>query len=260
MIRYIRVLGAALGGLVGLALARPANGGIVRRIGLRRRAARRAGSSPGSSSASRSCRTSRSCPATWLIRARRGALDRRVRDRGHRPAPRPADGPAARLPAVATSPEPWGQSLPLGVSIFLGLGMLGLTVAKRTDLLDRRRGGRPLPPAGPGDGRARRDAASRTSSSTPARSSTAGSPRSSSPGFIYGTLVVPRFVLDELQHIADSSDTLRRNRGRRGLEILDAHAEGAGHPGRDRRGRRPRRSPRSTPSSSPSPGAAAGSS
>ena len=40
-------------------------------------------------------------------------------------------------------------------------------------------------------------------------------------GFIYGTLVVPRFVLEELQHIADSSDALRRNRGRRGLEILD---------------------------------------
>ncbi len=39
-------------------------------------------------------------------------------------------------------------------------------------------------------------------------------------GFIYGTLVVPQFVLEELQHIADSSDTLRRNRGRRGLEIL----------------------------------------
>ena len=39
-------------------------------------------------------------------------------------------------------------------------------------------------------------------------------------GFIFGTLVIPRFVLDELQHIADSSDTLRRNRGRRGLEIL----------------------------------------
>ena len=67
----------------------------------------------------------------------------------------------------------------------------------------------------------------------------AGSPRSASPGFIYGTLVVPRFVLDELQHIADSSDTLRRNRGRRGLEILAAHAEGAGDAGRDRRGRRP---------------------
>lgn len=39
-------------------------------------------------------------------------------------------------------------------------------------------------------------------------------------GFISGTLVVPRFVLNELQHIADSPDVLRRNRGRRGLEIL----------------------------------------
>jgi uncharacterized protein YacL len=40
-------------------------------------------------------------------------------------------------------------------------------------------------------------------------------------GFLLGTLVVPRFVLNELQYIADSSDTLRRNRGRRGLEVLD---------------------------------------
>ena len=40
-------------------------------------------------------------------------------------------------------------------------------------------------------------------------------------GFISGTLVVPRFVLEELQHIADSSDSLRRNRGRRGLDILN---------------------------------------
>jgi uncharacterized protein YacL len=39
-------------------------------------------------------------------------------------------------------------------------------------------------------------------------------------GFIAGTLVVPRFVLEELQHIADSADSLRRNRGRRGLDIL----------------------------------------
>ncbi|MFQ5855097.1 MAG: PIN/TRAM domain-containing protein [Anaerolineae bacterium] len=40
-------------------------------------------------------------------------------------------------------------------------------------------------------------------------------------GFIDGTILVPRFILNELQHIADSSDTLRRNRGRRGLEILN---------------------------------------
>lgn len=43
----------------------------------------------------------------------------------------------------------------------------------------------------------------------------------SQTGFIMGTLVVPRFVLEELQHIADSADTLRRNRGRRGLDILN---------------------------------------
>jgi uncharacterized protein YacL len=41
-------------------------------------------------------------------------------------------------------------------------------------------------------------------------------------GFILGTLVIPRFVLDELQRIADSPDAIRRNRGRRGLEMLAA--------------------------------------
>ena len=43
----------------------------------------------------------------------------------------------------------------------------------------------------------------------------------SQTGFINGALIVPRFVLDELQHIADSADVLRRNRGRRGLDILN---------------------------------------
>jgi len=40
-------------------------------------------------------------------------------------------------------------------------------------------------------------------------------------GFIEGVLVIPSFVLEELQHIADSSDSLKRNRGRRGLDILN---------------------------------------
>jgi uncharacterized protein YacL len=39
-------------------------------------------------------------------------------------------------------------------------------------------------------------------------------------GFVMGSLVIPRFVLDELRYIADSADALRRNRGRRGLDIL----------------------------------------
>lgn len=42
-----------------------------------------------------------------------------------------------------------------------------------------------------------------------------------STGFLEGTLVIPQFVLGELQHIADSSDTLKRNRGRRGLDVLN---------------------------------------
>ena len=40
-------------------------------------------------------------------------------------------------------------------------------------------------------------------------------------GFIGGVMVVPRFVLSELHQVADSSDTLRRERGRRGLQILN---------------------------------------
>jgi uncharacterized protein YacL len=43
----------------------------------------------------------------------------------------------------------------------------------------------------------------------------------SQTGFLFGPLLVPRFVLHELQNIAGSGDPLRRNRGRRGLEILN---------------------------------------
>ncbi|MEJ5224976.1 MAG: PIN domain nuclease, partial [Anaerolineales bacterium] len=39
-------------------------------------------------------------------------------------------------------------------------------------------------------------------------------------GFLPGALLIPRFVLNELQYIADSSDALRRQRGRRGMEVL----------------------------------------
>lgn len=40
-------------------------------------------------------------------------------------------------------------------------------------------------------------------------------------GFMSGRLILPRFVLDELQLVADSEEALRRNKGRRGLEVLD---------------------------------------
>jgi len=120
---------------------------------------------------------------------------------------------------LALFPPPLGTWLPIGVSLFLGLGMLGLTVAKREDLVV----------AAEAIGLVRRP---RLDSE---RVSTTGDPHIVvdtsaiidgrikdivESGFVYGTLVVPKFVLEELQHIADSSDTLRRNRGRRGLEIL----------------------------------------
>jgi len=39
-------------------------------------------------------------------------------------------------------------------------------------------------------------------------------------GFVEGTILIPQFVLSELQHIADSSDSVKRTRGKRGLEVL----------------------------------------
>lgn len=45
-----------------------------------------------------------------------------------------------------------------------------------------------------------------------------------STGFLPGTLLIPRFVLNELQYVADSPDGLRRQRGRRGMEVL-AHLQ-----------------------------------
>ncbi len=40
-------------------------------------------------------------------------------------------------------------------------------------------------------------------------------------GFVFGTIIIPDFILVELQHIADNADSLKRGRGRRGLEVLE---------------------------------------
>jgi uncharacterized protein YacL len=125
--------------------------------------------------------------------------------------------------------DPWGTLLPLGVSIFLGLGMVGLTVAKRKDLLIAAEAvGIFRPP-----GAERAGGALRGEPRIVVDTSAIIDGRIAEiveSGFIYGTLVIPRFVLDELQHIADSSDALRRNRGRRGLEILNRMQKEPGTP------------------------------
>ena len=113
---------------------------------------------------------------------------------------------------------PYGQFLPLGVSLVLGLGMLGLTVAKRHDLLEAIEALGVLPQrqaANPGSPAGSPFIVVDTSAIIDGRiADIVGS------GFLFGTLIVPRFVLQELQHIADHPDANKRNRGRRGLEIL----------------------------------------
>jgi uncharacterized protein YacL len=130
---------------------------------------------------------------------------------------------------LALFPEPLGTLLPIGVSLFLGLGMLGLTVAKRDDLLIAAEAiGLVRRPRAQGDAVARTgDPHIVVDTSAIIDGRIAEIVES---GFIYGTLVVPKFVLDELQHIADSSDALRRNRGRRGLEILNRMQKEPGTP------------------------------
>lgn len=118
---------------------------------------------------------------------------------------------------LSVLPQPYGTYLPIGVSVCFGLGMVGLTVAKREDLVA----------AAEAAGLIRRsDSSSRPSGEqTPVLVDTSAIIDGRiadivDSGFLYHRLLIPRFVLDELQRIADSSDTQRRSRGRRGLEIL----------------------------------------
>jgi uncharacterized protein YacL len=120
---------------------------------------------------------------------------------------------------LARFPDPYGRLLPIGVSLVLGLGMLGLTVAKRHDLLEAIEAlgvlpARARPPAGrPAAGS--QDVITDTSVLIDGRIADIVE-----SGFVAGTLVVPRFVLAELQHVADQADARKRARGRRGLDIL----------------------------------------
>jgi uncharacterized protein YacL len=115
-------------------------------------------------------------------------------------------------PVLANLPSPFGDLLPF-ISALL-FGYLGIVVAtmRRKDLLALLRSrfsGSEVP-------KDERPVLLDTSVIIDGRIADI-----SQTGFISGTMLVPRFVLNELQHIADSSDSLRRNRGRRGLEMLN---------------------------------------
>lgn len=123
------------------------------------------------------------------------------------------------LVAVPLSYLPWylGSFLPIGAS--LALAYLGVTamLAHKKELL-------PLVPGNKGHDEPAVAAAETEGRPCVVDTSSIIDGRIadiSATGFIPGPLLVPRFVLRELQHIADSSDAMRRARGRRGLEILN---------------------------------------
>jgi uncharacterized protein YacL len=121
--------------------------------------------------------------------------------------------PLTSLPGAA------GFLVPIGVSVTLALGMMGLTVAKRHDL---RMLVRDLWPgriaAGPADELGRTyDQVTYVDTSAIIDGRIVDIVAS---GFLGGLLIVPRFVLGELQHIADDAHPGRRNRGRRGMDVL----------------------------------------
>jgi uncharacterized protein YacL len=121
---------------------------------------------------------------------------------------------------LSNFPDPFRWLLPLLVSVFMGLGMMGLTIAKRHDLLAALTSGGLLPRTAPAEAGA---AGAHSGPVTYVDTSAVIDGRVIdvvASGFLYGTLIVPRFVLGELQNIADDADQGRRNRGRRGLEIL----------------------------------------
>jgi uncharacterized protein YacL len=114
-------------------------------------------------------------------------------------------------------PSPFGKILPfLGVLLFgyLGTAMFVMRQADIAGLLggiaSRREDGSPS-----GWGQANRTILLDTSVIIDGRVADIAK-----TGFLLGTLLIPRFVLNELQYIADSPDGLRRARGRRGMEVL----------------------------------------
>jgi uncharacterized protein YacL len=122
---------------------------------------------------------------------------------------------------LATLPSPLGQVVPFLTMV--ALVYLGVTtvVMRRRDLVNLTSGWRI--PLERGEGRDRSANARLQGTKILLDTSAIIDGRIADvtqTGFIGGPLVVPRFVLNELQHIADSPDALRRNRGRRGLDLL----------------------------------------
>ncbi len=116
-------------------------------------------------------------------------------------------------PILANLPSPLGDIMPLIAAVLFGYLGIAVMTLRRKDIFSLV--GRRFSGSGAGES-TERPVLLDTSVIIDGRIADI-----SQTGFIPGTMVVPRFVLNELQHIADSPDSLRRNRGRRGLEMLN---------------------------------------
>lgn len=130
-------------------------------------------------------------------------------------------GAMAAVP-LSYLPAPFGQFLPLGIAVFTTWLSMSVFVIRQNDIFNLVRGRLPrATPSGAADAPKHTPPTTQpvildTSAIIDGRIADIAK-----TGFITGAIVVPKFVLHEVQHIADSSDTMRRNRGRRGLEVLN---------------------------------------
>jgi uncharacterized protein YacL len=126
---------------------------------------------------------------------------------------------ALLTPALSNLPMPLGNVLPFTASVIFGYLGMAVMVMRHQDIFSLlgSRLGRDVAGFG-ANARARSEDVILLDTSVIIDGRIADI---SQTGFIGETMLVPRFVLNELQHIADSSDPLRRNRGRRGLDMLN---------------------------------------
>ena len=136
-------------------------------------------------------------------------------------------------PALGALPGAAGDFAPVGMAVILAPVGIALALSRRTEVerwLSMLR-----QPEAAGGFPGARAAQAATASTLPLIIDTSAIidgrlPPVAAAGFLPSTLIVPRFVLDELRRIADDAEPLRRQRGRRGLEALaelqdDGHAQ-----------------------------------
>lgn len=119
---------------------------------------------------------------------------------------------------ISLLPPPLSSILPFVAAVLFGYLGVAIAVSRQGDLRDiLSLPGRGKRPGAHGGGKASQDKSILIDTSVIIDGRIVDIART---GFITGALLIPRFVLNELQYIADSAESMRRQRGRRGMEVL----------------------------------------